>query len=208
MKTKINLMSAYILFIAFFASTYADEQSKINIITAESPNSCSVLKQCNYKSEVVCSYRANMEDDADSVKNDCYNSIREQAAENNGDTIVIQKQGVVKGYTDYDSDQPDYYRLFGQVYNCASGSRPTRTSAIRFITTDYARQCDLNSSCKIVVSDTCSSVRSDPFEKCVTLFTTRERYKANNTSYIAIHKEFASDNIYRYSYSFNALACR
>lgn len=138
---------------------------------------CDAEKKCKFIGNISCATEGDM-----TVK-DCVKKLRLKVIHSGGDTFVAQNAGIVPGFSGH-YDENDYYRAYGKVYKCGDKfnklfseykSSSLSAVAVKFSNVDfrsktYVEQCKLSKSCKKVERKTCSTIRDDPFSRCVEKF--------------------------------------
>ncbi len=154
----------------------------VNLVRPNSPDWCNAAANCKYIGELYCT----------EARTECNKRILVDTVRYGGDTLVIQAAGILKGYAFGYDEETDYYRIYGQAYNCSdkhtqlhteytSRNKLATVSEVRFTVASYASQCKTMTNCEKIKYQSCSSIRTDPFKLCVEKFN--RNYKRNPAAF-------------------------
>ncbi len=180
----------------------AAAEQLIKVVTSKSADWCGPLTSCKYVGDIYC----DVDDEEDDLNPEeiCAKQIKIQTVQHGGDTIVMQHKGMVKG-------SEDYYRSFGQVYNCSNTNQELHKeyvateklkplSTLKVVTKTYAEQCKTAAGCKINIRKwSCGSIRSEPFIRCREKFVRDLKAGRSTTNHIVYKDDLVNKaGVYRF----------
>lgn len=128
------------------------------------PNSadwCQAEQKCRYLRNILC---------GGATEEECLAALKRDTIKLGGDTVVVQE---IKPYI----GNRGKVLVYAQGYNCENkfsgiGNRyqvtnPTRLKRVRYLSSDYAKKCNIATTCKSVAPFECSENNWNPARLCL-----------------------------------------